>query len=237
VDKTKQEPKEKKHKYHTKIDDLIEKTLANMKVGLVQKLLSVLNKVLEKLQRYDEGTMMGGFMGMMSKKGVTGSGVDEGKKYIQFVRANMDQIDKKITDDLWALSAIGKWYAEQVQRICTWLSDRLDKPLHPYQCTCLVHLTKKLYSEFEMHGMEPDKLNSQHWQLVEQRMQTEEASCALCQGEQGGNENGNDSDDDRPQKPPQKGQKASQKGPKGPEKGQKGPEKGENKGRSEDAGR
>ena len=36
-----------------------------MKVGLVQKLLSVLNKVLEKLQRYDEGTMMGGFMGMM----------------------------------------------------------------------------------------------------------------------------------------------------------------------------
>ena len=49
---------------------------------------------------------------------------------------------------------------------------------------------QKLYSEFEMHGMEPDKLNSQHWQLVEQRMQTEEASCALCQGEQGGNENG-----------------------------------------------
>ena len=40
----------------------------------------------------------------------------------------------------------------------------------------------------------------------------------------------NDSDDDRPQKPPQKGQKASQKG-------QKGPEKGENKGRSEDADR
>ena len=47
----------------------------------------------------------------------------------------------------------------------------------------------------------------------------------------------NDSDDDRPQKPPQKGQKASQKGQKGPEKGQKGPEKGENKGRSEDADR
>ena len=36
-----------------------------MKVGLVQKLLSVLNKVLEKLGRYDEGTMMGGFLGMM----------------------------------------------------------------------------------------------------------------------------------------------------------------------------
>ena len=43
---------------------------------------------------------------MQNKKGVTGSGVDEGKKYISFVRGNMDQIDKKITDDLWALSAI-----------------------------------------------------------------------------------------------------------------------------------
>jgi hypothetical protein len=113
----------------------------------------------------------------------------------------MDQIDKKITDDLWALSAIEKWYSEQVQRICTWLSDRLDKPLHPYQCTCLVHLTKKLYSEFEMHGMEPEKLNSQHWQLVDQRMQTEEASCVLCQGDQGNDNIGNDSDDDRPPKP------------------------------------
>ena len=37
---------------------------------------------------------------------MTGSGVDEGKKYIAFVRGNMDQVDKKITDDLWALSAI-----------------------------------------------------------------------------------------------------------------------------------
>ena len=39
-----------------------------MKVGLVQKLMSVLNKVLEKLGRYDEGTMMGGFLGMMVSK-------------------------------------------------------------------------------------------------------------------------------------------------------------------------
>ena len=46
------------------------------------------------------------FILFKNKKGVTGSGVDEGKKYISFVRGNMDQIDKKITDDLWALSAI-----------------------------------------------------------------------------------------------------------------------------------
>ena len=36
-----------------------------MKVGLVHKLLSVLNKVLDKFGLYDECTMMGGSLGML----------------------------------------------------------------------------------------------------------------------------------------------------------------------------
>ena len=35
-----------------------------------------------------------------------------------------------------------RWYTEQVQVLCTWLTDRLDKALHPYQCTCLAHIVK-----------------------------------------------------------------------------------------------
>ena len=50
------------HKYHTKIDDLIEKTLVSMKSGLVAKLTSVLKSVLEKLGRYDEGTVFGSIL-------------------------------------------------------------------------------------------------------------------------------------------------------------------------------
>ena len=50
------------HKYHTKIDDLIEKTLVSMKSGLVGKLTSVLKSVLEKLSRYDEGTVFGSIL-------------------------------------------------------------------------------------------------------------------------------------------------------------------------------
>jgi len=38
---------------------------------------------------------------------------------------------------------------------------------------------QKLYPEFEMMGIDVEKLNTQHWQSVEQRMQTEEAACAL----------------------------------------------------------
>ena len=88
---------------------------------------------------------------------------------MNFVRSNMDQIAKKITDDLFVLSVmevcsnekpsiwstlltpflfcspsvhIQRWYAEQVQLMCTWLTDRLDRSLHPYQCTCLAFIVK-----------------------------------------------------------------------------------------------
>jgi hypothetical protein len=50
------------HKYHTKIDDLIEKTSGNMRLGLIAKLISVLDKTLSKLASYDEGNMMGSIL-------------------------------------------------------------------------------------------------------------------------------------------------------------------------------
>ena len=50
------------HKYHTKIDDLIEKTMVSMRTALVGKLISVLEKVLSSLGRYDEGNMMGSIL-------------------------------------------------------------------------------------------------------------------------------------------------------------------------------
>jgi hypothetical protein len=49
-------------KYHTKIDDLIERTLTGMKLGLIAKLVSVLESVLAKLTRYDEGSVIGSIL-------------------------------------------------------------------------------------------------------------------------------------------------------------------------------
>ena len=47
----------------------------------------------------------------MSGKGSNGTGM--GKQYMTFVRNNMDQIAKRITDDLWVLSAM------EVNRVCS----------------------------------------------------------------------------------------------------------------------
>lgn len=54
----------------------------------------------------------------------------------------MDQIRGKITDELWILTFFETWYAQQVNALCNWLSERLDHGLHYYQCAALSHMVK-----------------------------------------------------------------------------------------------
>lgn len=112
----------------------------------------------------------------------------------------MDHVRGKVNDELWILNIFEQWYTQQINMLCNWLSERLDHSLHFYQCTCLAHITKvygtkfvtifvkltlnfwflkKIYSDFELQGVMEDKLNSKAYQTVAQRMQTEEATCAL----------------------------------------------------------
>ncbi|XP_050314214.1 calcium-dependent secretion activator isoform X4 [Anthonomus grandis grandis] len=184
------------HQYHTKIDDQIDKTLANMNQGMLSKLMSVLEATLSKLSRFDEGSLIGS---ILSFTNVSGSGKDVGQSYVNFLRNSMEQIRGKVTDELWILNFFEQWYTGQMNMICNWLSERLDHTLHPHQCTCLAHIVKKIYSDFELHGVMEDKLNSKAYQTIAQRMQTEEATCALTLGQSsdGGLEMGDDESDSR----------------------------------------
>ncbi|XP_026473035.1 calcium-dependent secretion activator [Ctenocephalides felis] len=164
------------HQYHTKIDDQIDKTLANMNQGMITKLMSVLEASLSKLSRYDEGSLIGS---ILSFTNVSGSGKDLGQGYVNFTRNCMDQIRSKVNDELWILNFFEQWYTSQINMLCNWLSERLDHSLHYYQCTCLAHIVKKVYSDFELQGVMEDKLNSKAYQTISQRMQTEEATCSL----------------------------------------------------------
>ncbi|XP_014246144.1 calcium-dependent secretion activator isoform X5 [Cimex lectularius] len=184
------------HQYHTKIDDLIEKTSASMSQGMIAKLIAVLEATLSKMSRYDEGSLIGS---ILSFTNVSGSGKDMGQAYVNFTRNCMDQIRSKVNDELWILNFFEQWYTAQIQMLCNWLSERIDHSLHVCQCTCLAHIVKKLYSDFELQGVMEDKLNSKTYQTVSQRMQTEEATCALTMSsrreEEGYSEEGGDDDD------------------------------------------
>lgn len=133
------------HQYHSKIDDQIDKTLASMNQGMINKLMSVLEATLSKLSRYDEGSLIGS---ILSFTNVSGSGKDMGQGYVNFTRNCMDQIRSKVADELWILSFIEQWYTGQINMLCQWLSERLDHSLHPYQCTCLAHIVKVKTTKF-----------------------------------------------------------------------------------------
>ncbi|XP_055922624.1 calcium-dependent secretion activator isoform X7 [Eupeodes corollae] len=170
------------YKYHSKIDDQIDKANVAMTQGLIGKLMSVLDSTLSKLSRYDEGSLIGS---ILSFTNVSSSGKDLGQGYVNFFRNNMDQIRGKISDDLWTLNFFEQWYTQQINMLCNWLSERLDHALHYAQCTSLSHIVKKIYSDFELQGVMEDKLNSKAYQTVAQRMATEEATCALTMPEGG----------------------------------------------------
>lgn len=170
------------HKYHAKVDDIIEKTSVLMVQGLVGKLVSILEGTLSKLSRYDEGSLIGSILSFTYKQNVSGSGKELGKAYINFARNNLDQIRQKITDELFILSIFEQWYSAQVNMLCTWLTDRLDHSLHPYQMTALSHMIKKMYSDFELQGVPEEVLNSKIYQTITCRLQVEEATAAVTEG-------------------------------------------------------
>ena len=69
-----------------------------MRMRLIGKLITVLEKTLGKLSSFDEGSVTGMLLGFATKKiNVTGSGVDLGKSYIQFVRYGFIQYFHRIT--------------------------------------------------------------------------------------------------------------------------------------------
>ncbi|XP_063992218.1 calcium-dependent secretion activator isoform X2 [Diachasmimorpha longicaudata] len=186
------------HQLHSKMDKTIDKLLADMTQGMVNKLIAVLEATLSKLSRYDEGSFIGSILSFTK---VSGSGKEMGQAYVNFARNSMDQIRSKIIDELWILNFFEQWYTGKNQLLCNWLSDRLDHNLHLHQCTCLAHIVKKVYTDFELQGVIEEKLNSKTYQTVLQRMQTEEATCALTmssQNDEGLSENGNDDEVERP---------------------------------------
>ncbi|XP_045481302.1 calcium-dependent secretion activator-like isoform X13 [Harmonia axyridis] len=182
------------HKYHQKIDDQIDKTLASMNQGMVSKLLAVLEGTLGKLSRYDEGSFLGHIIAFTN---MHGTGKDLGQGYVNFTLNCMDQIRGKITDELWILTFFEQWYIGQITMLCNWLSERLDHTLHPFQCACLAHIVRKIYSDFELQGVMEEKLNSKAYQTISQRMQTEEATCALTMNQVDGGDVYNEEGDSR----------------------------------------
>eukprot|EP00062_Callorhinchus_milii_P009865 gi/632954341/ref/XP_007892907.1/ PREDICTED: calcium-dependent secretion activator 2 [Callorhinchus milii] len=173
--------------YHSKVDDLIEETFKEMISLLVSKFVSVLEGVLSKLSRYDEGTFFSSILSFTVKAAakyvdVPQPGTDLVDTYITFVRQNQDILRDKVTDEMYIESLFDQWYSSSMRVICLWLSDRLDLQLHLHQLKTLIKIVKKSYRDFRLQGVLEATLNSKTYETVHSRLTVEEATASVSEG-------------------------------------------------------
>uniref|UniRef100_A0A8C0NF84 Calcium dependent secretion activator n=1 Tax=Canis lupus familiaris TaxID=9615 RepID=A0A8C0NF84_CANLF len=154
------------HQYHSKIDELIEETVKEMITLLVAKFVTILEGVLAKLSRYDEGTLFSSFLSFTVKAAskyvdVPKPGMDVADAYVTFVRHSQDVLRDKVNEEMYIERLFDQWYNSSMNVICTWLTDRMDLQLHIYQLKTLIRMVKKTYRDFRLQGPAGDQHEGQ----------------------------------------------------------------------------
>ncbi|XP_020658774.3 calcium-dependent secretion activator 2 isoform X7 [Pogona vitticeps] len=173
--------------YHSKIDDLIDETVKEVISLLVSKFATVLEGVLSKLSRYDEGTFFSSILSFTVKAAakyvdVPKPGMDLADTYIMFVRQNQDILRDKVNEEMYIEKLFDQWYSSSMKVICVWLADRLDLQLHIYQLKTLIKIVKKTYRDFRLQGVLEGTLNSKTYETIHSRLTVEEATVSVSNG-------------------------------------------------------
>lgn len=175
------------HQYHSKIDELIEETVKEMITLLVAKFVTILEGVLAKLSRYDEGTLFSSFLSFTVKAAskyvdVPKPGMDVADAYVTFVRHSQDVLRDKVNEEMYIERLFDQWYNSSMSVICTWLTDRMDLQLHIYQLKTLIRMVKKTYRDFRLQGVLDSTLNSKTYETIRNRLTVEEATASVSEG-------------------------------------------------------
>ncbi|XP_063282927.1 calcium-dependent secretion activator 1 isoform X18 [Pelobates fuscus] len=175
------------HQYHSKIDELIEETVKEMITLLVAKFVTILEGVLSKLSRYDEGTLFSSFLSFTVKAAskyvdVPKPGMDLADAYVTFVRHSQDVLRDKVNEEIYIERLFDQWYTSSMNVLCTWLTDRMDIQLHIYQLKTLIRIVKKKYRDFRLQGVLDSTLNSKTYDAIKTRLGVEESVASISEG-------------------------------------------------------
>ncbi|XP_061113103.1 calcium-dependent secretion activator 1-like isoform X6 [Conger conger] len=173
--------------YHSKIDELIEESVKEMIALLVAKFVVILESVLAKLSRYDEGTLFSSFLSFTVKAAskyvdVPKPGMDVADGYVTFVRHSQDILRDKVNEEMYIERLFDQWYTSTMNLLGTWLTDRMDLQLHVYQLKILIRIVKKKYRDFRLQGVLDSTLNSKMYDTVRNRLTMEEAAASVREG-------------------------------------------------------
>uniref|UniRef100_A0A665V172 Ca2+-dependent activator protein for secretion b n=1 Tax=Echeneis naucrates TaxID=173247 RepID=A0A665V172_ECHNA len=162
--------------FHSQIDDLIEESVRDMIQLLVAKFVAILEGVLAKISRYDEGTLFSSFLSF------TKPGMDVADGYVTFVRHSQDILRDKVNEEVYIERLFDQWYTATMNLLGTWLTERMDQQLHVYQLKILIRITKKKYRDFRLQGVLDSTLNSKMYDTVRNRLTVEEATASVREG-------------------------------------------------------
>ncbi|XP_060713757.1 calcium-dependent secretion activator 1 isoform X4 [Tachysurus vachellii] len=173
--------------YHSQIDNLIEETVKEMITLLVAKFVVILESVLAKLSRYDEGTLFSSFLSFTVKAAskyvdVPKPSMDVADAYVTFVRHSQDILRDKVNEEMYIERLFDQWYTSTMNLLGTWLTDRMDLQLHLYQLKILIRIVKKKYRDFRLQGVLDSTLNSKMYETVKNRLMLEEATASVRDG-------------------------------------------------------
>ncbi|XP_076012810.1 calcium-dependent secretion activator 1 isoform X17 [Genypterus blacodes] len=173
--------------YHTQIDELIEESVKDMIQLMVAKFVAILEGVLAKISRYDEGTLFSSFLSFTVKAAskyvdVPKPGMDVADGYVTFVRHSQDMLRDKVNEEVYIERLFDQWYTATMNLLGTWLTERMDQQLHVYQLKILIRITKKKYRDFRLQGVLDSTLNSKMYDTVRNRLTLEEATASVREG-------------------------------------------------------
>uniref|UniRef100_A0A4W6F539 MUN domain-containing protein n=1 Tax=Lates calcarifer TaxID=8187 RepID=A0A4W6F539_LATCA len=182
--------------YHSQIDNLIEETVKEMITLLVAKFVVILESVLAKLSRYDEGTLFSSFLSFTHMAfslfpcPLQKPGMDVADGYVTFVRHSQDMLREKVNEEVYIERLFDQWYTSTMNLIGTWLTDRMDLQLHVYQLKILIRIVKvrtaALYISKPqiqiLQGVLDSTLNSKMYETVRNRLTLEEATASVREG-------------------------------------------------------
>ncbi|XP_061640465.1 calcium-dependent secretion activator 1 isoform X16 [Phyllopteryx taeniolatus] len=173
--------------FASQIDELIEESVRDMIQLLVAKFVAILEGVLAKISRYDEGTLFSSFLSFTVKAAskyvdVPKPGMDVADGYVTFVRHSQDMLRDKVNEEVYIERLFDQWYTATMNLLGTWLTERMDQQLHVYQLKILIRITKKKYRDFRLQGVLDSTLNSKMYDTVRNRLTLEEATASVREG-------------------------------------------------------
>uniref|UniRef100_A0A8C8M6I6 Ca2+-dependent activator protein for secretion b n=1 Tax=Oncorhynchus tshawytscha TaxID=74940 RepID=A0A8C8M6I6_ONCTS len=173
--------------YHAQIDELIEESVKDMIQLMVAKFVVILEALLAKISRYDEGTLFSSFMSFTVRLCFsTKPGMDVADGYVTCVRHSQDILRDKVNEEVYIERLFDQWYTATMNLLGTWLTERMDQQLHVYQLKILIRIVKKKYRDFRLQGVLDSTLNSKMYDTVRNRLTLEEANASMKEGGMGG---------------------------------------------------